>query len=330
VLYDEHTWGAWNSVSEPDDPKVKQQWETKRQFAVQADEQSRQLLSEILNERAVSLDSNQMAEVIISENLITSGIQVEKIEPRMENNRFKLEIDEQVGYIKSLWVKANNAELVDAGNGYGVGQFLYVCGTDSSVTSTLQNVRFVSKQSGSNFDILQIQADAPGCSDFIFEIRLHHLEDRIDFHFKINKLAVRDKEGVHIAFPFHIPEGILRYNVANSVVRPETDQLPGSNKNFFTALDYVDVSNAEFGVTCVLIDSPLFEIGSLTVEKPWLKTIELSTHFFSYVLNNYWHTNYKADQEGWIEFRYTLQFHHAFNVEEVFHFARGARGSYAN
>ena len=45
VLYDEHTWGAYNSVSDPDLPFVKDQWKVKQAFAVDADKQSRTLVS---------------------------------------------------------------------------------------------------------------------------------------------------------------------------------------------------------------------------------------------------------------------------------------------
>ena len=45
ILYDEHTWGAHNSISQPDEPFVKSQWAIKRQFALDADEQSRKLLA---------------------------------------------------------------------------------------------------------------------------------------------------------------------------------------------------------------------------------------------------------------------------------------------
>ena len=45
ILYDEHTWGAHNSISQPDHPFVKSQWAIKRQFAVDADKQSRKLLA---------------------------------------------------------------------------------------------------------------------------------------------------------------------------------------------------------------------------------------------------------------------------------------------
>jgi len=48
VLWDEHTWGAHNSVTEPDLPGVKEQWRIKRQFVLDADLQSRSLLARLL------------------------------------------------------------------------------------------------------------------------------------------------------------------------------------------------------------------------------------------------------------------------------------------
>ena len=44
TLWDEHTWGAWNSITEPDAPAVRAQWEYKRRFALESDRQSRELL----------------------------------------------------------------------------------------------------------------------------------------------------------------------------------------------------------------------------------------------------------------------------------------------
>ncbi len=48
ILYDEHTWGAYNSVDEPDKPLVKGQWKIKQAFALDADAQSRKLLASAL------------------------------------------------------------------------------------------------------------------------------------------------------------------------------------------------------------------------------------------------------------------------------------------
>ncbi|MGE5295280.1 MAG: polysaccharide lyase family protein, partial [Solirubrobacterales bacterium] len=45
LLYSEHTWGAWCSVSEPERRETIEQWEIKRSYAQAADKQSRDLLA---------------------------------------------------------------------------------------------------------------------------------------------------------------------------------------------------------------------------------------------------------------------------------------------
>lgn len=48
LLYSEHTWGAWCSISRPDDPFTVGQWKAKQAFALEADRQSRELLAAAL------------------------------------------------------------------------------------------------------------------------------------------------------------------------------------------------------------------------------------------------------------------------------------------
>src|SRR5579863_3751540 len=48
LLYSEHTWGAWNSLSDSENPFVTKQWQFKRQFAVSAENESRKLLDDVL------------------------------------------------------------------------------------------------------------------------------------------------------------------------------------------------------------------------------------------------------------------------------------------
>ena len=153
---------------------------------------------------------------------------------------------------------------------------------------------------------LLVEADAPGArassTHNSTEIRLVEGVDRLDLITNIDKLPVRDKEGVHIAFPFAVPGGQLRYDVADAFVRPETDQLAGACKNFFSVESWVDISNSDYGVTWASANAPLVEIGAITAEQLWMKSIEPSSTIYSYVMNNYWHTNYKADQEGPVTF----------------------------
>lgn len=48
ALYSEHTWGAYNSISQPDLPFVREQWKYKQGYALAADSQSWQLLCQAL------------------------------------------------------------------------------------------------------------------------------------------------------------------------------------------------------------------------------------------------------------------------------------------
>jgi hypothetical protein len=53
LLYSEHTWGAWCSISEPERKDTTEQWDVKKAFADDADAQSRELL-----QRAFMVETN--------------------------------------------------------------------------------------------------------------------------------------------------------------------------------------------------------------------------------------------------------------------------------
>ncbi len=50
LLYSEHTWGAWNSVSDSENKFVTDQWEIKRTFAIEAARHSRDLLDRAISQ----------------------------------------------------------------------------------------------------------------------------------------------------------------------------------------------------------------------------------------------------------------------------------------
>ena len=364
MLYDEHTWGAHNSISEPDAPFVKNQWAIKRHFAVAADSMAR-----VLGERAFqssgassgsdggldvynTLSWNRSNVVLIpgsesragdrvidahgnqlpSQRLSTGELAVlikdlramcarrifvkkgaayapgrlEASGNSLGNDLFALSVNSSTGAIHKLEWRRNGLQLVDGKRG-GLNAFLYVSGKDADRAKTVSNVKVSVKERGKLMSSLLVTADAPGCRSYSAEVTIYDGLDRIDITDRIDKDPVRTKEGVHIAFPFSVPEGQVRYNVGLGIVRPELDQLAGACKNFFSIESWVDVSNDQLGVTLASPDAPLIEIGSITAEKPWLEEVKPSQDIFSYVMNNYWHTNYKADQEGEVLFRYSLR-----------------------
>ena len=378
VLWDEHTWGADKSISEPDSPFVKSQWEFKQRFAFDADQQSRALLNSALENgaRTDAVDAYNTASwertdvVVLDARMSTAGDRVvdsegkavpsqrlttgelavlvedlppfssrrllvrpgpavqrsgaEASESVLENPILTVAVDPETGSIASLRFKADGTEFVDRAKG-GLNRYLYVLGRGSQHARPLSSVKVRIKEKGPLIASLVVEGNAPGARKYSSEIRLIATSVRVDILDLIDKLPVREKESVHFAFPFLVPSGQVRYDVANSIVRPEIDQLPGSCKNVLSAQSWVDVSNEDRGITLTIPDSPLIEVGGIHAEEPWMRALEPSQEIYSYVMNNYWHTNYKADQEGSVTFRYSLIPHAAFRGEASVRFGTESR-----
>jgi len=149
--------------------------------------------------------------------------------------------------------------------------------------------------------------------------------DRVEIINTVDKLTIREKEGVHFAFGFAVPGGMPRFDVGLAAVRPEVDQIPAACKNWFSVQRWVDISNNKFGVTWSPIDAPLVELGGLTANlvgsqtdpRVWIQHLEPSSRIYSWVMNNHWHTNYRADQEGPTVFRYAIRAHKRFALDEA-------------
>jgi alpha-mannosidase len=144
------------------------------------------------------------------------------------------------------------------------------------------------------------------------EVRLVHGIPRIDIINELDRPLIREPGGIHFGFPFNIPEGKIRINSPWAVVQPEKDQIKGACKNWFTVQRWIDVSNENFGVTLAPIDAPLIEVGDIRADATvsgWVRNLEPSQAIYSYVMNNYWETNYKAEQPGITRFHYSILLH---------------------
>ena len=242
----------------------------------------------------------------------------------ISNSRIVLSLDKKTGAIDSLKFKKLKTNLVNHKNGLGLNDYFYVDGRDPKEPKRNGPVKISVKERGPVVASLLIESDAPGCNKLRREVRLIADMDRVDIINIIDKKKIYKQEAVHLAFPFNVPKGIMRMETPWAVVRPEIDQLNGACKNYFTVQRWGDVSNADFGVTWATVDAPLIEVGAITNDPRggvgWIKKLEPSTTFYSYVMNNYWETNYKAGQEGPTIFRYSIMPHRRFDCGEATRF----------
>jgi alpha-mannosidase len=234
-------------------------------------------------------------------------------------------LDGRSGAVAGLTWPTRGVELVDTSHRRQLAGYLYVAGRDSSAAAGPSRAAVRAVDRGPLVATLVSDADAPGARSVVRQVRLVSGLDRVEVRVTIDKLAIRTKEGVHIAFPLEVRDGRVRWDVASSVVSADTDQLVGSARNFVEAQSWVDVSNDTLGITVATPDAPLVEIGGINAELPWMRAIPRSQTFYSYVMNNYWHTNYRADQEGPVTFRYVLRPHGAFRAGDAARLGAEAR-----
>ncbi len=375
ILYDEHTWGANNSVSKPESDFVKRQWAVKRAFAVDADTQSRDLLNRALG--GIAPDSRGTGAVLVlntnswprtglvvlppdvarpgdrvttgtgetvasqrladgalamlaknvpafgaAKLLLASG-DIPKIGnakadgTTLSNGLLTLTLDPATGAIASLKAQGIAGDLVNREGGRGLNDYLYVAGRYPKAPKGTTKVKIEVKESGPLVASFVVKSDAAGCNTLTREIRVVDGEDCVEIVDLLDKANVFAKEAVHIAFPFNVPKGVVRMETPWAVVRAEADQIPGACKNYFTVQRWVDVANQDLGVTLATVDAPLVEIGAMTCDATavnWLEQVPGGTTIYSYAMNNYWGTNYKASQGGPATLRYALRPHQRFDA----------------
>ncbi len=370
LLYSEHTWGAYNSISEPDKQFVKDQWKIKRGFATEADKLSRNLFEQAIDSESVIPDCIDVyntasfprtdlvilpAELSKSFNCVydLSGKQlpsqrlssgelafVAELVPPFAAKRYKLSsgtpiqtkglsikptkidhpffiigIDENTGAIVSLINKANDEELVDATAKTAINDYFYLLGSDVKKAQKNGRTIFKVKESGPLLGSIVIESEALGCKKLTREISVVNGLNKILLANTIEKLPIREKEGVHFGFGFNIPDGTVRMDVGLAVVRPNIDQIPASCKNWFSVQRWVDISNKKSGITIAPVDAPLIEIGDITANligsqtnpDVWIKNLPPSSIIYSWVMNNHWHTNYRVEQDDTVTFKYFLR-----------------------
>ena len=173
---------------------------------------------------------------------------------------FTVKLDESSGAIVSLRQQGLDAELVDG----KLNDYLYLPGGNVKDVKSCASAKITVKEAGPLVASLLVESEAPSCRKLLREVRVVDGLDRVEIIDNVDKLPVRTPEGLHFGFEFNVPNAKVRFNSPMAVVEPEVDQIPGACKNWFSVERWVDVANADYGVTWATVDAPLVEMGGLT------------------------------------------------------------------
>jgi hypothetical protein len=239
-------------------------------------------------------------------------------EPVLDNGLVRVEMDPARGTIRSLRRAGLERELA---GGDGLNQYLYVPGRNPRDAVTAGPARVTVTDAGPVVWTAVSQAPAPGTAGGVeARVRLVAGSDRVELIDRFDKTLVYEPEAVLLRFPLALDGVETRISAPFGAYTAERDQPPGANRNYFSLERWVDQRDANAGVTLVSIDVPELELGSIgtdAVAVGWRDHVDPAPVLFSYVMNNYWETNYRAGQEGPHAFRYVLRPHGRFDEADT-------------
>ncbi len=241
----------------------------------------------------------------------------------VENQYYRVTIDVGSGAIASIFDKQLNKELVDRTSSYKFGSYLYVTGGDDIPNNSLYrygaglNPPALTVHAASDGKVREIRKApfgtvivlASSCTNtpkIRTEIVLFDGEKKIEFRYDLHKERVLTRESAYIAFPLDIPNATFSYGNQIGWVNPAKDELPGGSREWYVARHWAAVAGANSAVTLVPVDAPLVAFGDI-VRGNWPAEFKpKSSAIFSWLMNNYWGTNFPAWQGGDYTFRYML------------------------
>lgn len=249
---------------------------------------------------------------------------VEPVSPAalLENAFYRFTVDEKTGAMTSLIDKESGTELVDRAASWQLGQLVYEklsdrekLTRDALGRSTVKNVRLRPGSSGPVWKSIELTADFEGCSNdssadglrgLACEFRLYETEKRVELRYRARKLPVFMPEAVYVAFPFALPDGKIVYEAQGGLVSPGEDQIPGSSSDWQTIQNFAAVRNGSRQIVFGSDKVPLVQFGDFNIGK-WQEVGKVEKpHIHSWVMNNYWTTNFPATQEGEFAWGYYL------------------------
>lgn len=237
----------------------------------------------------------------------------------LENKWYKIVTDKSRGTIISWYDKELSTELIDQQGEYRMGEFiLEQLGNRSQMESKrlddfsrspLDTVWFDSMIKGEIWNSIRFYGESVTSEKpkgYTFEIRLFNTEKRLDLACSIVKKSIVSPESFYIAFPFDIKEGKHFTEVQGGVIETGKDQVKGSSNDWYTVQNFTSIRNDASQLVIGSAEMPLMQFGAINTGRYTAGAMPQSTNLYSWPMNNYWVTNFNADQRGGHSWSYYL------------------------
>jgi alpha-mannosidase len=240
----------------------------------------------------------------------SSGRQL-SAEPQLENDFYRLLVDPDRGGVVSLFDKQLQSELVDVETEWALGQLLHEqlgnrwqlerLRLDDYQRTGIVGLDLEPGVHGPLWSSVFLRGEvaiAPQAGGVEIEIRLYHQEKKVEFRYRLKKRRETQPEGLYALFPFDLPDFNLAYESLGGMVNPETEQLPRTSTDWQSAQRFITLANQEARITMSSPEILLHQFGDFNLGKFQQQASVAKPHVYSWLLNNYWVTNFLASQEG--------------------------------
>lgn len=237
----------------------------------------------------------------------------------LENKWYRLEADKSKGTVVSWIDKELQLELLDRNNKYGMGEFiLEKLGNRSQMESRklddyrrlpLDTAWFDSMTENEIWNSIKFYGEsetAEGPRGFMIEFRLFNTDKRLDVACSVIKKSIVSPESFYIAFPFGIKDGTHFTEVQGGVIEAGIDQIKGSSNDWYTVQNFTSVKNGNGQIIMGCAEMPLMQFGAINTGRYQAGAVPQTPSVFSWPMNNYWVTNFNADQRGGHTWTYYL------------------------
>lgn len=147
------------------------------------------------------------------------------------------------------------------------------------------------------------------------EITFYACQPNIRMEISFWKEPVYEPEAIYFAVPLEIEGGWrCSYDTAGEIVKLDEEQLGAVCRDWVTVDSAAAVYNSGMTVTLSCPDAPLVQVGGFHFGREGRSVPrEKNPLLLAFALNNYWDTNFCANQQGAVRLSYELNVHGAFS-----------------
>jgi len=238
---------------------------------------------------------------------------------QVDNNWYTIDFNSRKGTISKLFDKELNKELLTKDAEWQLGEFIYEI-IDSRrpmelyrkpqfIRRSPEKISFELYEKGPIWDTYRFRGETVAgreANNLIVEFRVFNVCKKIEIVYSLRKKAVTDPEAIYVSFPFEVEKGKVHLDVPGGVIEAGIDQIPGSSNDWYTVQNFATARNDASQVIMGSPEIPLMQFGEINTGRYTAGATPQSTNMYSWPMNNYWVTNFNADQMGELRWSYFI------------------------